>query len=171
MKAKFSGVAIAAILALALFLSPAHAQTSNGTIVGTITDQSGGPVPNATVKASSAEFGRDLRTTTTDSTGGYQLESLLPGTYTITVEASGFTKVEVGNIQVKGSLRVTANATLGISTVSSTILVEASAAQELQTASGSLGAEISTQEIANLPIFTLNPIELVVTQPDRKSVV
>src|SRR4029077_17756290 len=65
----------------------------------------------------------------------------------------------------KGSLLVTANATLEISGVSSTVMVEASAAQELQTESGSLGAEISSKEIANLPILTLNPIELVLTQP------
>jgi outer membrane receptor protein involved in Fe transport len=143
----------------------AFAQTSTGTIAGTVTDKTGASVPKATVKASSAQFGRDLRVTTTDSTGGYQLESLLPGTYTVTVEASGFGKVEVADVQVKGSLIVTANVTLDVSSVSSTVTVEASAAQELQTESGALGAEISTQEVKNLPIFSLNPVELVLTQP------
>ena len=162
---KFGWNIAGVMLAMVLVMTSAHAQTSTGTIVGTVIDKQGGAVPNASVKASSAQFGKDLRTTTTDSAGGYRLESLLPGTYTVTVEASGFAKVDVTNIQVKGSLLVTANATLDISGVSSTILVEASAAQELQTESGSLGGEISTQEITKIPVFTLNPIELVVTQP------
>lgn len=154
-----------AMFAMLVVLASAHAQTSTGAIVGTVVDKQGGAIPNATVKASSVQFGKDLRTTTTDSAGGYRLESLLPGVYTVTVDASAFSKVEVSNIQVKGSLLVTANVTMDISGVSSSILVEASAAQELQTESGSLGAEISKQEIANLPVFGLNPIELVVTQP------
>jgi Carboxypeptidase regulatory-like domain/TonB-dependent Receptor Plug Domain len=162
---KFGGSILAAMLAMVILLTSAHAQTSTGTIVGTVVDKSGAAVPNATVKASSAEFGKDLRTTTTDSAGGYRLESLLPGIYTVTVEASGFNKVDMSKVQVKGSLLVTANVTLDVSGLSSTVLVEASAGQELQTESGSLGAEISTQEITNIPVLTLNPIELVVTHP------
>jgi outer membrane receptor protein involved in Fe transport len=162
---KFGGSIVTVMFAMAILLTSAHAQTSTGTIVGTVVDKQGGAVPNATVKASSVEFGKDLRTTKTDSAGGYRLESLLPGTYNVSVEAGGFNRVDVTNVQVKGSLLVTANATLEISGVSSTVVVEASAGQELQTESGSLGAEISTQEITNVPVFTLNPIELVVTQP------
>jgi outer membrane receptor protein involved in Fe transport len=162
---KFGGSILAAMLAMVISLTSARAQTSTGTIVGTVVDKSGAAVPNATVKASSAEFGKDLRTTTTDSAGGYRLESLLPGIYTVTVEASGFNKVDMSKVQVKGSLLVTANVTLDVSGLSSTVLVEASAGQELQTESGSLGAEISTQEITNIPVLTLNPIELVVTHP------
>src|SRR5258708_6778161 len=140
---KFGGSILAAMFAMVILLTSAHAQTSTGTIVGTVVDKSGAAVPNATVKTSSAEFGKDLRTTTTDSAGGYRLESLLPGIYTVTVEASGFNKVDMSKVQVKGSLLVTANVTLDVSGLSSTVLVEASAGQELQTESGSLGAEIS----------------------------
>ena len=159
-------VRIAAVMfALVVLLTSAHAQTSTGTIVGTVIDKSGAAVPDATVTASSAEFGKNLRSTKTDSAGGYRLESLLPGIYTVTVEATGFAKVDVTKVQVKGSLLVTANATLDVTSLNSTVLVEASAAQELQTETGSLGAEISSKEIGNLPILTLNPIELVLTQP------
>jgi len=73
--------------------------------------------------------------------------------------------LKIQDVQVKGSLTVTANGTLEVSSVKNSILVEASAAQELQTESGSLGAEISNKEIENLPFTTLNPIELVLTQP------
>src|SRR4029077_15834398 len=106
---KFGGSIVTVMFAMVILLTSAHAQTSTGTIVGTAVDKQGGAIPNATVKASSAQFGKDLRTTKTDSAGGYRLESLLPGVYTVVVEADGFSKVEVSDIQVKGSLLVTAN--------------------------------------------------------------
>jgi len=56
------------------------------------------------------------------------------------------------------------NATLEVGSVANTVLVEASTGQELQTESGSLGSQISQEEIVSLPIFSLNPIELVLTQ-------
>src|ERR1700719_3846530 len=101
---KFGGSILAAMFAMVVFLTSAHAQTSTGTVVGTVVDKSGAAVPNATVKASSAEFGKDLRTTTTDSAGGYRLESLLPGIYTVSVEASGFSKVDDTNALLNGAL-------------------------------------------------------------------
>jgi len=148
-----------------IFCSNAAAQTSNGTIVGTITDKTGAAVPKATVKVSSPQFGDVPRVETTDSAGGYRFESLLPGTYMVTVTAAGFDELKIQDIQVKGSSIVNASGVLEVSSVKNSILVEASAAQELQTETGSLGAEISSAEIANLPILSLNPIELVLTQP------
>src|SRR5579859_3366151 len=140
------------------------AQSSNGTIVGTVTDSSGAAVPRAKVTGVSKDLGLE-RSTVTDSAGSYRLENLGPGSYDVSVEASGFTTFRMANIQVKGSLEVTANASLEVGSVTSTVTVEAISGQELQTESGSLGAEISQQEIHDLPIQTGNPIELVLTQP------
>jgi outer membrane receptor protein involved in Fe transport len=157
-------VVFAAMVALvALLVVPTYAQTSNGTIVGTVTDKSGAAVPKAKVTASSRDLGV-TRDTITDSTGSYRLENLTPGTYTVSVEASGFSLLQLTEIHVKGSLEVSANANLDVGTVTNTVLVEASAAQELQTESGALGAEISQQEVHDLPFFSGNPIELVLTQ-------
>src|SRR4029077_16223742 len=146
---------------LLVFAGNAFAQTSNGTIAGTIMDKTGAAIPQATVKVSSEQYGEVPRAATTDSAGGYRIESLLPGTYAVTVTAAGFDELKIQNVQVRGSFTVTANGTLEVSSVKNSILVEASAAQELQSETGALGAEISSAEIANLPIFSLNPIELV----------
>jgi outer membrane receptor protein involved in Fe transport len=146
-----------------IFAGSAAAQSSNGTIVGTIFDKSGAAVPNAKVTASSKELGV-TRTTVTDSTGGYRIGDLPPGNYSVSIEASGFSLLQLTDIHVKGSFEVSANANLDVGTVTNTVLVEASAAQELQTESGALGAEISQQEVHDLPFFSGNPIELVLTQ-------
>ena len=101
MKKKFGGSIVTVMFAMFILLTSAHAQTSTGTIVGTVVDKNGGAVPNATIKASSAEFGKDLRTTTTDSAGGYRPGLCFPGTYTVSVAASGFNKVDVTDVQVE----------------------------------------------------------------------
>jgi outer membrane receptor protein involved in Fe transport len=152
-----------AVIYTTLTVPAAVAQSSDGTIVGTVTDTSGAAVPKAKVTAASKELGIE-RSTTTDTAGGYRIENLLPGTYVVTVEASGFSHFELAGIHVKGSLEVSANASLQIGGISSTITVEATSAQELQTESGSLGAEISQQEVHDLPIQSGNPISLVLTQ-------
>ena len=125
------------------------AQSSNGTIVGTVTDSSGAAVPKAKVTGVSKDLGLE-RSTVTDSAGSYRLENLGPGSYDVSVEASGFSAFRMANIQVKGSLEVTANASLEVGSITSTVTVEATSGQELQTESGSLGAEISQQEIHDL---------------------
>jgi outer membrane receptor protein involved in Fe transport len=154
---------ILAILILGVGSQPGFAQSSDGTIVGAVTDGSGAAVPNAKVKATSKDLGVE-RNTVTDTAGAYRLANLSPGTYTVTVEANGFALFQLSDVHVKGSLEVSANAKLDIGSITNTTVVEASMAQELQTETGSLGAEISQQEVHDLPIFTLNPIELVLTQ-------
>lgn len=157
-------IGAATLASLGLGASGAHAQSSDGTIVGVVKDPSGATVPNAKVTGISKELAV-TRTTESDATGGYRLENLPPGPYTVRVEAGGFQAYEVTGIIVKASFESTANANLEVGGVSSTVTVEASTGQELQTESGELGAQISSAEVQDLPILNLNPISLVLTQP------
>jgi outer membrane receptor protein involved in Fe transport len=148
----------------------AFAQSSNGTITGTVTDKTGGAVANATVKIVSIDRGGETHNTTTDGVGTYRVSSLLPGRYKVTIEASGFAPTVVNDIDVRASLEVNASAVLEVTSTSATITVEASAGQELQTQSGELSGNISTAEVVNLPYFSGNPIELALTMPGVQDV-
>ena len=141
------------------------AQTSNGTIGGTIFDKSGAGVPNAIVTASSTDLGGEKRSTNTDSQGTYRIEALIPGRYVALVTAPGFAVLKISNVEVKASLTATVNGTLEVSAQATTVMVEASIGQELQTQSGELSANISKPEINNLPFLSLNPISLALTLP------
>lgn len=159
-----------AFFAVVVFLAAgvSFAQTSNGTIAGTIADKTGGAVPSATVTASSSELGTK-RSTTTDGVGTYRIESLPPGKYMVVVTAQGFSELRVANVDVRGSFTTTVNGVLEVAAVAATVTVEASG-QELQTQSGELSHNISRTEINNLPFFSLNPISLVLTEPGVQSV-
>src|SRR5258708_16343794 len=84
------------ILILFLGLVTASAQTSNGTVVGAITDSSGSAIVGATVTVESVDTGA-VRTTLTNSEGTYRVEGVLPGTYNVSASATGFqTTVNTG---------------------------------------------------------------------------
>ena len=146
----------AAVLLLALLISgAAWAQTSNGTLVGSVVDPSGAVVTKATVSAVSSQYGQPHETRT-DSVGTYRLESLQPGIYAVTIAAPGFETLTVTGVVINGSLTTTINGKLKLAAAQQTIEVQAAAGQVIDTQSGQLGENISHQEVAELPYLSLN---------------
>ena len=141
-----------------------NAQSSNGTLVGTVTDASGSAVPLADVKAVSPEFG-EVHATKTDSVGTYRLESLQPGTYLVTITAAGFTELQISGVILRGSVTTSIDGRLEVGQIQKTVVVEATAAQTIDTQSGQLGESLGTAEIENLPYTSFNPAELAMTLP------
>src|SRR5437879_4563640 len=125
------------------------AQTTKGTIAGVVTDKSGAVIPGATVTAASTETG-DTRSALTGSNGEYRLETLTPGTYVVTVSASGFGKTKVEGVIVRTSILTSNNIQLVIGTTTAEVTVEASA-DTIQTESGELSKTISATAIQNMP--------------------
>src|SRR3954453_24067847 len=89
--------------AVAVFLTsadPLKAQQIFGRIFGTVTDATGGAVPNAKVTITDQNKGTDFDVTTNES-GNYDKGQLIPGTYTVTVEAPGFNKYKRPDVTVQ----------------------------------------------------------------------
>src|SRR5882724_7108870 len=83
---------ICATIALMLLgTGSAFAQAVNATLLGTVTDVSGGVVPNAKVVATETNTGVSRSTQTNDS-GNYSFPDMPPGQYAVTVETQGFKK-------------------------------------------------------------------------------
>lgn len=160
------GLAFALAIACALGLGArnASAQTSNGTLVGSVTDQSGAAVANATVNVVSPQYGAP-RSTTTDSVGTYRMESLQPGIYTVTVTASGFSEFQATGVVINGSVTTRADAQLQLGSIQKTIVVEVGAGQVIDTQSGQLAGNLSAAEVTSLPYASFNPAELALTLP------
>ena len=80
------------LLSLLLYASACGAQTSNGSIIGRVTDPSKATIAGA--KVSAVNLGTNFRyESTTNGAGEYTLANLPPGTYQMEVEQSGFRKL------------------------------------------------------------------------------
>ncbi len=164
MKAVKSLAQATTLLLAMLVCGIAWAQTSNGTLVGSITDPTGAVLSNATVSAISPQYGQPHQTQT-DTVGTYTLESLQPGTYVVTVSAPGFEDLVVTGVIIDGSQTTTINGKMKLAAAQQKIEVQATAGQAIDTQSGQLGEDISRQEVAQLPYISLNPVELAFTLP------
>ncbi len=142
-------LALVATLFILILLVPVSAQTFRGTILGTISDANGAVVPQATVIAKNIATGIE-RTTVTDEFGNYSLSELQTGTYTVTVQKSGFEDAVVTNavVAVAGEKRV--DVTMAVAGSQTTVLVAATA--QVETTNNTLGGTISTRQVADLPI-------------------
>jgi Carboxypeptidase regulatory-like domain len=80
---------LGAIAGVLLFSVALFSQGNNGRILGEVADQTGGVVSGATVTIVDKDRGV-ARTLTTDDAGEYNAPNLIPGTYTVRVEANGF---------------------------------------------------------------------------------
>jgi hypothetical protein len=148
------GIATNRVLTIALcFLTgslPLAAQTTTGSIVGTVTDATGSSVPNASVTAMNEATSIEFKAAT-DATGTYVVTPIPVGRYTVTVETKGFKKAVRAGIIVNVQDRVAVNMVLEVGEISQTVEVEA-AAPALQTESSYLGQVVESQRIVDLPL-------------------
>src|SRR5712692_1071689 len=137
----------------------AWAQTETGQISGVVTDPSGATVPKAKVTVSSAATGA-ARDTTTDDHGAYTVTHLLPGIYTVAVEAAGFSKMEQ-RIEVTVGSKVDLNFGLTVGATATTVEVIGSAVAQINTETQTLGQVISAKEISDGLSLDANPYSFV----------
>lgn len=140
-----------------------NAQTSNGTLVGTITDPSGAAVVGAKIDIVDAQTGA-TRTTDTIANGSYRFDFILPGTYSITVTAPGFEKSYVQAVDVPATVITTSNVKLKVGSTKEEVEVRADATL-LNTDNAQLSGTFSEQEIGTLPLNSLSAYSLALTLP------
>ena len=120
------------IISLMLVCSAiAWAQSDRGSITGTVTDSTGGIVPDAAVTATNTATNVVSRTATND-TGVYAIPALLPGMYKVRVEKNGFKAAEQAQVVLAASSTVRVDVGLQVGEVSESVEVSSSLAQ-LQT--------------------------------------
>lgn len=136
----------------------------NVSFSGRVLDGNSAPVIGASVTAASIEKGL-TRTTQTDEDGAYRLVELPPGTYTLTVEASGFAKQKTAEFTVIAAQNVRQDFTVAVSSVSAETTVEADSdnTPAVDTTRTIVGGTVTGREIEELPINSRNPLDLVLT--------
>ena len=155
---KFTNMLIVGLAILAFQVVGLAQSSTHGSLTGTITDQQNAVVSGATVTLSSPVAGAD-RTAVTDSHGKFDFQSLLPGTYSISVEAQGFKKAVARDIVVSVAQNTQVSVQVEIGLASEIVTVTASQ-EVLNTASASLTSTVNTRQVVDLPLPTRNPLEL-----------
>ncbi len=144
---------LAGISALLLTLtcgSSVRGQAVYGSIVGTVTDQSGAVMPNVAVTAKNADTGQ-IKVDTTDQSGRYTMESLLPGRYNVSMIAQGFRRVEQTGVSVTPNTISRIDQILQIGQAAEQVEVSASSTL-LQTDKADTHSEISAKQIRDIPL-------------------
>ena len=149
-------------------LAAAWAQTTNesGAVTGTITDQTGAAVPNAAVTLTSQLGAATSKTTASDGT--YTFPLLPPGTYSLAVEAGGFSKAVVNEIKVDVTVVRQVNVTLEIGQTTSSVEVNAVATQ-VNTTNSTLGNVLPGKTLEALPLATRNFTNLLALNANTSS--
>jgi hypothetical protein len=134
---------------VACTLQLAAQSITSGDVTGLVTDPSHAAVPDAHVTLTNTQTNA-VRTTTTNAQGNYRFAFIEPGTYKVSVSASGFGAQEQGGIVVTPGQPTAANFQLQLSGVSTTVEVTEAGAV-LQTENADSTTHFGSQQIANLP--------------------
>ncbi|MGC1660595.1 MAG: carboxypeptidase regulatory-like domain-containing protein [Candidatus Acidiferrales bacterium] len=138
------------LIALALAAAPASAQTFRGTILGTVTDTSGGSIADASVSVDNTGTGL-VRTTITASDGSYFVPELPIGNYQVTIQKDGFTRSVTNDIRVDVAVESRVDAVLKPGDVKQQVVVSATTQPQVQTTSNTLGGVMEEHQVTNLP--------------------
>src|SRR5438132_3503131 len=117
---RWASKAILILMAALLLPSAAFAQ---GTLTGTVRDESGGVLPGVSVEAASPVLIEKVRTAVTDGAGQYRITGLNSGTYSLTFRLTGFNLVKREGIELSGTATLTIPIDMHVGAVAETVTV------------------------------------------------
>jgi Carboxypeptidase regulatory-like domain/TonB dependent receptor len=149
------GILYLTVIGLLASLTPATiAQAVYGSIFGTVTDNTGAVIPNATVTVTDVAKGTSV-TTQSSASGDFRVQHLIPDTYRVDVEGAGFAKSSADNVVVYADTSPKVDIQLSVAGASNTVTVN-SAAPLLQTDRAEVSTILNARAVENLPNFNRN---------------
>src|SRR5260370_14522025 len=155
--------AITITLAL-VWVVNASPQTFRGTILGTVTDQTGAAITGAKVTVRNQDTGT-VRTTQTTLDGEYRVPELPIGTYTVTVEMPAFGTAVTRDIKVGVASEVRADVTLKPGEVATSVEVSGASLSQVETTNDTLGATLTSSTVKDLPVSGRDYTKLMFLTP------
>src|SRR5271170_7700804 len=162
LRARWTAICLAVAIS---FLTPTllNAQSANGRIVGRVADPTGAVLAGAKITLLNEATGisRDAQA---NESGDYSFVQVVPGTYTVQFELTGFKKNVQKSVIVEVNQVVTLNSTLQIGGSQETVEVTSEAPQ-VDTTSTQLGAVINDRSVNELPLNTRDTYQFLQLQP------
>jgi hypothetical protein len=140
------GLAVLVVIAL-----PVAAQTTSGSLSGTVNDAKGAAITGATVTVTSASR-NETRTTQSGEDGRFVFPQLQPDSYSLRVEARGFKAYDLEGLVLNANDKISApDIELQVGAVTESVLVTSSG-EQLQTESAERSAAITAEQVKNIPV-------------------
>ena len=154
---------LAALIVSATVAHPlAQSQAVNGTIEGTITDQSGAAVPGVSVTVTNVDTG-DSRVVVSNEAGVYRAPLLPLGRYRVSAELTGFRKFEQQGLTLSAGQSAIINISLSVGNLAEAVTVT-SESPVAEPGKIDLGRTIGETEVRNLPLVSRNPYNFAFLQ-------
>jgi len=160
MKPRYSSrvelLALALVLATVALLgairsAPVMAQATTGNLKGTVEDQSGAVIPEASVTAKNQDTGVSTAPYRSTKDGVFVIPNLKPGMYTVTVESSNFKRAVYTGVEIRLGQDTVLSASLQPGGVTETVTVTAGAETAIQTETSQISSSFETRKVAELP--------------------
>jgi hypothetical protein len=151
------------VVMLCLAAAPAVAQQGTAEIAGRVTDTQGAVLPGVAIVVTNEETGQ-FREVTTSAEGTYLASQLVPGRFRIVAQLPGFRTGERSGLVLQVGTTMTINLTLQVGGVEETVTVTGEAPL-VDTTSATVGGNIGTAELAELPAMNRNYFAAVALLP------
>jgi outer membrane receptor protein involved in Fe transport len=156
-----------AAVAVLMMTASAWAQLSTATLFGTVGDNTGAVIANATITLTQVDT-NFTRTVKSNEQGQYRAEFLPIGSYAAKVEASGFKVLEQKGIALTATQNANLNFTLSIGT-ESTVVEVTSEVPLVNMGNSTLSRTVDSIEVDNLPLVGRNAYRLLDLTPGVQS--
>ena len=141
------------LIVIAMCGAGALAQSTQGSVLGTIKDSKGAVVPGAVVTLTNTDEGAS-RTTRTSGNGEYAFSDAKAAHYNIEVEAPGFEKWEIQGIVLEVRQQLRQDVALTIGTIQQEVTVNADTASAIETDNPTISGTFTSDDANNLPVNT-----------------
>jgi hypothetical protein len=152
-----------AAIFVALFAGSTDAQSVNGSIQGTVVDQSSAVLPGVTVTVTNISTGV-RRSIVTDGTGTFRAELLPVGTYDVAAELQGFTAPKATTVALTVGATLTLRIEMRVAGVAENVTVKATA-PVIETTRSQVSTTVGETAIENLPVNGRNFIDFALLTP------
>ena len=141
----------------------AQGQAINGTIEGSVADDSGAVLPGVTVTVTNTDTG-DMRVVVTNESGVFRAPLLPLGSYRVSAELQGFRRYEQTGIALSAGQVAVLNVRLGVGAITETVSVTAEV-PVVDFGRIEQGRVLNEREIKSLPLTSRNPYNFALLQP------
>jgi hypothetical protein len=133
---------------------------ATGAITGTVLDQRGGAISGATIVVTNVATGQKEREVVSTGSGTFNVPSLPPGTYSVEVTATGFSRFLIEKVLVQVTETASVTATLAVGKVTETVTVH-EVVLPVELTSATTGETIGAETASTLPLSTRNFLTLL----------